>query len=87
VMRPLRTVSSEESVLGGTARPLFLRPTGLAVGLALKEQRYDRGSWSIRPRGGRCLPFGSPAPRRLGDAPGIRQALNSGGTIPPGQTD
>jgi hypothetical protein len=54
VTRPLRTVSTEEELLRGTARPLFLRPTGLAetverpptvvrYGLALKELRYDRG--------------------------------------------
>src|SRR4051794_7186251 len=40
--------------------PLFLRPTGLAVGLALKERRY--GVSSDSPPGPDRASFGSPAP-------------------------
>src|SRR5919106_4787686 len=49
--------------------PLFLRPTGLAVGLALKERRYGP-SWSDSPQGLLSLWF----PRSLVAGPrGIRQ--------------
>jgi hypothetical protein len=71
------------SLTGGGNSPLFLRPTELADGLALKELRYRREFVShdylarIRPRGGStpCRPFGSPVPRSSPrDRPGIRQA-------------
>ena len=45
------------------SRLLFLGPTGLAVGLALKELRYGRRSDSPL---GASAPLGSPAPRCLG---------------------
>src|SRR5687767_7990959 len=48
------------TVLRLTRFLLFRAPTGLAVGLALKELRYA-GSPAIRPRP--CGQFGSPAPR------------------------
>ena len=48
----------------GRSTPLFLWPTGLAVGLALKELRYGRRSSDSPPRTCKVL-FGSPAPGRL----------------------
>src|SRR5439155_3613188 len=53
--------------------PLFLGPTGLAVGLALKELRY--GISSDSPPDPDRVPFGSPAPSVWDE--GIRQVFSS----------
>ena len=50
----LRAIPRDDGCLAKLLRPLFLRPTGLADGLALKEQRYGRfgtGPRPIRPSG------------------------------------
>jgi hypothetical protein len=73
--RPARERAA--SLTGGGNSPLFLRPTELADGLALKELRYRREFVShdylvrIRPRGGStpCRPFGSPVPRVIATRP------------------
>ena len=51
-------------------RPLFLRPTGLADGLAPEERRYGPGNPADSPPGDRFRrpPNGSPVPRRPGAA-------------------
>src|SRR5204863_621817 len=57
--------------------PLFLRPAGLAVGLALKERRY--GVSSDSPPDPDRAPIGSPAPS-VWDG-GIRQVFSSARTL------
>ena len=56
----------------GPTQPLFLRPAGLAVGLAPKERRYGPSWVRFAPGRLRRRPFGSPAPRRqtAGDSAG-----------------
>jgi large subunit ribosomal protein L13 len=59
-----------ESLELGANRPLFLRPTELAVGLALKELRYGLRPRPTRPWG--CNnPFGSSAPGHSGPGFGV----------------
>ena len=63
-------------LLGRGGLSLLFGPTGLADGLALKEQRYERDTasfvgivphsispWTTPP--GKARPFGSPAPQAL----------------------
>ena len=73
---------AEEDLLAALARPLFLRPTGLADGLALKERRYGlplTGSADspLRNAASTALRMVPPLPVGLAARPGTRQALNA----------